>query len=800
MASRESMIPEPASRRGRDPATAVARAARRAVGRGWRLRIWLAITTLGGLGLAMLPLFGVLGYELALAVAVVGSLAGLDLGAALGRAARRLPPGDGRSASRVALALAGSGALLGLLVVVPPALIAAGNGLRVPTCDWLFGLQAYALMPVASAALGGALGALIGVVGGPRRIAAALPFLVWLAIAAAGLARFLGGPAVFTYTPLVGYFPGNLYDENIRLGAPLLWARLEQLLTIGALIAAVAAVLDGTTLRLRPARRPAAWLVLAGLGAGAIALRLQGGGLGYAIDAEDIQAALAGRRETEHFVIHYARRPAIEADIDLIAGDHELRYAQVVRALGVARPRAGKIHSYYFADRDQKARWMGARDVEMAKPWRREIYLTHQAFPHRSLRHEIAHVIAGEFGDPWFSVAARRVLGLPLLINPGLIEGIAVAADWPAGGGRGLTPHQQVRAMQELGVEPAVGDVFSLRFLSLASARGYTAAGSFMRFLLDQHGAARLQALYGSGGDFAAAYGQPLSALVAAWRQHIATVELPAGTAEIVRERFRRTSVFARPCPHAIAARRDRAFALASGGQRARAVVTMRRVCRDAPDEPRHRLELAELLADGGPPEIAEAEAIWRAVVDDAAVTTSLRAEALAQLGRRAARHGDWPMAGARFDQGAALPVDDDERRQHEAQGFAVRHQGLAGPFLRGYFFHPGDTRLWASLAVAIEPQLGIAWYLRGIQRAERDDHAGAVADMTQALALGLPSPRFVQAAARRMAVAAWRAKDLDAVERAAAVLEAGEQAAVDRLLALDWRQRVGLARTGRLP
>jgi hypothetical protein len=788
------MIPDPAS--AADPVAA----GRRAVARGWRFRVWLAITTVGGIGLATLPLFGVLGYELALAVAVLGSLAGLDLGAAVGRAARRAPAASTGSGPRAALRLVFSGAALALIIVVPPAIIAALNGLRVPTCDWLFGLRAYALMPVASAALGGGLGALLGVIAGPRRVTAALPFLVWLAIAAAGLARFYAGPAVFTYTPLVGYFPGNLYDENIRLGAPLLWARLEQLLAVAALGAVIAAVIDGGSLRLRRAHRPFAWLAAVALGAGAIAIRLQGGTLGHAIDADDIQAALAGRRETEHFVIHYARRPAIEADIDLIAGDHELRYAQVVRALGVTAPHAGKIHSYYFADRDQKARWMGARDVEMAKPWRREIYLTHQSFPHRSLRHEIAHVIAGEFGDPWFSVAARRVLGLPVLINPGLIEGIAVAADWPAGYDRGLTPHQQVRAMQELGVEPAVGDVFSLRFLSLASARGYTAAGSFMRFLLDEHGAPALQALYGSGGDFPAAYGQPLSALVAAWRQHIASVELPPGTAEVLRERFRRTSVFARPCPHAIAARRDRAFALADEGRRDRAIVTMRRVCRDAPDEPRHRLELAEILADGGPAEIAEAEAIWRSLVDDAEVTTSLRAEALAELGRRAARAGDWPLAGARFDQGAALPVDDDERRQHEAQSFAVRHPGRSGPFLRGYFFHPGDTLLWAGLAVAIEPELGIAWYLRAIQRAERGDHAGAVADMTQALALGLPSPRFVRAAARRLAVAGWRARDDGAVERAAAVLETGDQAAVDRLLALDWRQRIALARTDRLP
>src|SRR5262249_17258685 len=150
---------------------------------------------------------------------------------------------------------------------------------------------------------------------------------------------------------------------------------------------------------------------------------------------------------------------------------------------------------------DQKARLMGARDVEMAKPWRLEIYIDHRPFPHTSLRHEIAHAVASAFGDPVFGVASRRVLGLPLLVSPGLIEGLAVAIDWPGSYDR-PTPHESVRTMQALGNQPSVGALLGLSFFSVSSARSYTTAGSFLRFLLDEYGAPRLRALYENGGDF----------------------------------------------------------------------------------------------------------------------------------------------------------------------------------------------------------------------------------------------------------------------------------------------------------
>src|SRR6185295_4504566 len=124
----------------------------------------------------------------------------------------------------------------------------------------------------------------------------------------------------------------------------------------------------------------------------------------------------------------------------------------------------------------------------------------------------------------------------------------------------------------------------------VSSARSYTTAGSFLRFLLERYGPARLRALYHDGGDFEDAYGRPLGQLEAEWRAMVSAIVLPPAAVEGQKERFRGGSVFARPCPHAIAARREHAIEAQSHGDHPRAVALMRRVCSDAPEEPRHQL------------------------------------------------------------------------------------------------------------------------------------------------------------------------------------------------------------------
>jgi len=764
-----------------------------------RLWIWVGLAVALGVGLGWVPLFGVLGFELATAAALFAAALGLDLGAALARELARMPTqGVERAAyaGRTMAAATGAAAGLAVCVMVIPGVIAAVRGIWQPTCDWGFGIEAYLAMPLVTAALAGAVGHAVGVVCGPRRfVGAALAQLPFVAVALAALWRFYSEPPVFSYNAVLGYFSGNLYDENIQLRWPLVWSRLEDLGWVAALVALAAVRLDVPRHRIgwriaRPAgRRIAALAVASGCLAGAIALHVRAGSLGYAVSAEDIAEELGGRIETAHFVIHYAHTKEIDADIALIARDHEFRYAEVVAQLGVAP--AGKLRSFYFADRNQKARWFGAYGVEMAKPWRREIYLDHRAFPHPSLRHEIAHAVASAFGDPIFGVATRH----GVFINPGLIEGLAVAVDWPAVYDR-PTPHEAVRALQQLGIDPSIERLLSLQFVSVSSARGYTTAGSFLRFLLDSYGAAKLRAMYRSGGDFEAAYGVPLATLEAAWRKMIATIELPAASVEAQRERFRGGSVFARPCPHAIAARRDRALRAYGAGDRSGAIALQRHVCDDAPEEPRHRLDLGDMLIGGDDRDRKEAESIWTTLAHDAEqVTSTLRVEALERLARDAAARGDRAAVTARIHDAAALPIDSNERRQVDAEVFALDHDGAAAMPLYAYFFlsTPLSNAMLARWAVIAEPALGFAHYLLGLQHAGADGAQWATAadELDRALALGLPSPLFVRNAARRLALTAYRSHDHARVAKAIAVLAGPDMTTPDHLLAKDWQDRL---------
>ena len=820
-----------------------------------RLWVWLVIAVgVFGVMMGFAPLFNVLGYELAIATSLFAAVSGLDLGAAYARErqwmqepaiARAIYPGRALTRSTVvAVALA-------VTITLPPALIAAVRGIWLPTCDWWFGAKAYLALPIVTAAFAGALGHAIGVLVGAHNdgrkdrrlnlaVVAALALtlgglllvasgsiegallvtgvvgiglgvLVWLLaphrstvialvvpltiVALAGVYQFYSAPPVFTYNAILGYFPGNLYDENIQLRMPLLWSRLEQLAWLVAIVALVAARMDVPRFRVsrepRPAtRRGAAWLLAVASIAGGLTLHWFGGELGFRIDSDEIEAELGGRIETPHFIIYYAKTTDIERDIALIAADHELRYAQVVAQVGVAP--SGKLRSFYFANREQKARWIGAKDVEMAKPWRREIYLEHRNFPHSSLRHEIAHAIASAFGDPIFGVASRRVAGVPVFVSPGLIEGFAVAVDW--GSGDRMTPHESVRAMQAMGFTPTIAELLSLRFLTVSSARSYTTAGSFLKFLLDRYGAAALRTLYASGGDFSHAYGKPVAVLENEWRAMIAAIQLPAAEIEGVRERFRHGSVFARPCPHANAARRERARIAYAMNDRPRAVALMRAVCNDAPEEPRYKLELGEFLVGGSSLERVQAVALWTALANSDRVTSSLRADAIEHLARQAAMTGDFARVTELIARARAMPVDANARRQLEAEWFALQHKGAAGPALRAYFFAPYgafDSPTWALLATLAEPQLGLGHYLVGLTKSNAGEWKDAAEALDTALTRGLPAKDFVRNAGRRLAVAAYRAGDTARVERAIAVLRSDGMAETDRLLGEDFRQRL---------
>jgi hypothetical protein len=260
--------------------------------------------------------------------------------------------------------------------------------------------------------------------------------------------------------------------------------------------------------------------------------------------------------------------------------------------------------------------------------------------------------------------------------------------------------------------------------------------------------------------------------------------------------------VFARPCPHAIAAQREAAAQAWSGGERRKAISLMRDVCKDSPGEPRYRLELGDFLAAGDPLERVEALALWASLAIDDETTASLRADAYDRLARNASANGDLERTRALVALARKLPADPNAKRQVDAQWLALEHVGPAGPALRGYFFAPAgalEAVHFALLATLAEPDLGIGHYLLGLQKYNDSEWRDAAKSLALSLDKGLPSLAFVKNAARRLAVAAYRAGDRAGLARALAALRQPGMSVTDHLLADDWEQRLEFAATGRL-
>ena len=149
----------------------------------------------------------------------------------------------------------------------------------------------------------------------------------------------------------------------------------------------------------------------------------------------------------------------------------------------------------------------------------------------------------------------------------------------------------------------------------------------------------------------------------------LAKLDVSKALIEATAERFRGGSVFSRPCPHAIAARLERAQAETDRG---RAIALVREVCTDAPEEPKFQLALAAMLAGGAPIERIEATAMWTAIANSTAMTSTIRAQAYDRLAQLAADDGELARARSLVATALALPIDGAARRQLEAYAFAL--------------------------------------------------------------------------------------------------------------------------------
>ena len=743
--------------------------------------------------IGFLPLFGGPGYEHTLASGLIVPSAAA-IATAIELSALRASP----------VACVARGAIAGLWLAAIAFATALLHGARVGICDLRGGAFDFVLGAGIGSILGGVWGALVAEIARRRRRRRLACVLLSIAAPLGGVvvsvARFYTSPMIFAFDPFVGYFSGTLYDTVIDAGGALLSYRAASLCTIaGALLVASALARRADGRIEGPVRGDAGAYARAVLGGVALTVTvvttMLGARLGHWQTPTTIARELGGARSGPRCDVVFpdSLRPDEAA---LLLKDCEEEIASVEQYLGVRGP--DRITAFFFRDAAEKKRLMGAADTYIAKPWRREVYLQVAPYPHPVLGHEIAHVVAGSFGRGPFRIAGAAGGLWP---NPGLIEGIAVAA---SPDDDELTDAQWARAMLDLKILPKMSDVFSFGFLGANSSKSYTLAGAFVRFVIDRWGVATARRWFG-GEDITVLTSMPWGALDEAFRVELAKYKLSPDALAFAKAKFDRPSVFGRTCPHVIDALKREASKCESNKQIVKATGLYESALARDPHDFGARTQLGAMLVRFGDADRGRTE--LRAVADDDKAPMTSRERARDALADDELLRAEFEAAARDYAALAARAVDEDVGRTLEVKALAATNLPARRAVQALLIGAPGRSpdAFAGALWLGVWSNQGadpLADYLVGRNLMQHGWHAEAASFFDRALASPAPTPRIGRELLRQRAIAACALGDAVQVGRVRALVRSADGAPAGPFAdgyggRLEWVERM-LARCAR--
>lgn len=316
-----------------------------------------------------------------------------------------------------------------------------------------------------------------------------LIILIYLIIICIPIAEIYLNPQIYFYNPLIGFYPGTIYDEDISIDRYLLIYQLFWFaLSLIAIFTFSKIQNKSKTLKLVFAT---IIIIIAGL------FVINKPELGFATNNERMESILTEKTETEHFEIFYL----VGTDKDkvkLAAFEHEYYYSLLSDELEIY-PK--KISSYLFKNREQKRKYFGAGNADVAKPWLNQIYLEVEGYGN-TLKHELVHIFGASIGTTPFKVAKN--------VNFAMIEGFAMAYENDFDE---KPVHYAAKMAKENEYNIALGNLFSgFSFFSVNSSMAYTYAGSFVKYLNDKYGMDKVKKLY-STLDFEGIYNKSINEL-----------------------------------------------------------------------------------------------------------------------------------------------------------------------------------------------------------------------------------------------------------------------------------------------
>jgi hypothetical protein len=420
-----------------------------------------------------------------------------------------------------------------LALSLPPLLVGLLAAFFIRNCSLLGGLADYLLIVPPAGIVGLSLGVLARgcTVAWPR----ALFLLLWVGVLLPFVVVTLVGPQIFAFNLILGFFPGFSYDESLGIPGSLVWFRVVTLW-----FAATAVLIGASADRARRERRkvwrsPAFLAAMASVAALAL-LWWESDRFGWSSSLGRIERELGGRRDGEHLVVLYPEEEFSAEQADRLLAYHEFTYERLRRTLRVWPD--GKVVSIIYRDAAQKNRLAGGGRTNFAKPWLGQVHLL-RSDVEPTLRHELVHVLAADFGLPLLGIG----------VNAGVIEGLAVALERTV---NGESVHRAAAQVFATGYRGSVEDLFTVTgFFRGNSSASYVLAGSFSRYLIERFGIRSYRTFYRTG-DPHRAFFHDLSVLASGWRRRIDEIPLTASDTAKAIMLYRRPPIYARECARVI--------------------------------------------------------------------------------------------------------------------------------------------------------------------------------------------------------------------------------------------------------
>ena len=714
-----------------------------------------AVLTAVALAMTQLPLVGDLGFEFAVLTAFIATFATGSMTIHL-VAAWRLSHGKVTTLSTLLATLFG----LSLSTLLLPLIVMLVKNWISGFCNVPEGLAFYLLLPAITVLWSTSVASLCALAT-KRKLHATLLFLAVMSVSIGiSVYRLATQPPVFVYNPIIGYFPGPIYDEVVVITSTLLAARGIVLVSVLAMVAVLHACFDPATRKIRPSlflafdgRKPdgrrivtrVLFLVCLAVLAAAYVYRAP---LGIVIDREHIQQTLGGHKRTAHFDIYYDLKAETARNIELIAREHEYQLAVIAEYLEVSSP-STRIASYIYANADQKKRLMGARHTSMERPGSDEMHLNNARFPHPVLKHELVHVLSASFGNALYGGSYWM----------GFHEGLAVAVDWPDSP---MNPHEWSRAMRELDLAPPLENLLGTAgFWSAASSRSYTLCGSFVRFLIERYGLSSFKQAF-PNGSVEETYGRGPGELIAEWEAFVDGIELREDDLRSARQRFIRPAIFSRHCPHEVAALNDQAWQTFGARRYAEAVGSFESALAL---EPKNSSSLRGLLyATFRLGDYERTEKVAARLIDRPDQVVGLLADAHLVRGDMAWKLGRLEDARRSFGAVAELHASEEMARAANIRLDALDREPVRDTIMAYLTAEGARWSLVLSVrdAVGLAPEYAAGYYLIGRWLFLAESYDQALTYLSKAETLGLPGDLLRRENLRLAALCQFYMKDYE--------------------------------------